>query len=146
VPPLRERKDDLLLTARYLIEKWCGKLQKTIPTMSQGFIEVMKSHDWPGNVRELENAIEYAVNVCDDDVLEIRHLPKRIAIGHEQRLSNVPDALQPSIIRSIAQLEEEAIRSAMALYGRSGEALEDVAKILGISRATLYRKIKTYQL
>ncbi|HSN66934.1 MAG TPA: sigma 54-interacting transcriptional regulator, partial [Fusibacter sp.] len=146
VPPLRERKDDLLLTSRYLVEKWCGKLQKTIPVMSQGFIEVMKSHDWPGNVRELENAIEYAVNVCDDDVLEMRHLPKRIAIGHEQRSSNVPDVLQSSDIRSIAQLEEEAIHSAMALYGRSGEALEEVAKMLGISRATLYRKIKTYKL
>ena len=152
VPPLRDRKDDLLLTARYLVEKWCGKLEKTIPTMSEDFIEVMKSHDWPGNVRELENAIEYAVNVCDDDVLEMRHLPKRIAVGHEQRsisisnTSNTSKTIRPSDIRSISQLEEEAIRSAMTLYGRSGEALEEVAKVLGISRATLYRKIKTYQL
>ena len=146
VPPLRDRKDDLLLTARYLVEKWCGKLHKSLPIMSQGFIDAMNGHDWPGNVRELENAIEYAVNVCDDDILEIRHLPKRFGVGFEKQVPNATHDPQQIEVKSIAKLEEDAIRSAMALYGRSGEALEEVAKALGISRATLYRKIKTYQL
>lgn len=146
VPPLRERKDDLLLTARYLVEKWCGKLHKPVPIMSQGFVDAMNQHDWPGNVRELENAIEYAVNVCDDVVLEIRHLPKRIGNGIHQQKPKVTHNPQQIEVKSIAKLEEDAIRSAMALYGRSGEALEDIAKVLGVSRATLYRKIKTYQL
>ena len=147
VPPLRERKDDLLLTAKYLVEKWCGKLDKEVPMMSQSFIEAMNRHDWPGNVRELENAIEYAVNVCDEDVLEIRHLPRRVSVGYAVLTPSEPHDLQhPIEVRTIAKLEEEAIRAALERFGRSGEALEEVAKVLGISRATLYRKIKTYQL
>jgi len=154
VPPLRDRKDDLLLTATYLVEKWCSKLEKSVPTMSPHFIEAMNQHDWPGNVRELENAIEYAVNVCDDDTLEVRHLPKRVGLGHERKRQNQnSDQLihnarntQTTEFISIAQLEETAIKTAMAHYGRSGEALEVVANVLGISRATLYRKIKTYEL
>ena len=144
VPTLRERKDDLILTAQYMVKKWSAKLQKQTPEMGRDFIEAMKQHHWPGNVRELENAIEYAVNVCDEKCLDRHHLPKRILTDIQSApvQNNEPELM----IKSLAELETEAIHSAILKYGDSGEALEKVAFALGISRATLYRKLKAMRL
>lgn len=144
VPTLRERKDDLILTAQYMVKKWSAKLQKQTPEMGRDFIEAMKQHHWPGNVRELENAIEYAVNVCDEKYLERHHLPKRILTDIQSApvQNNEPELM----IKSLAELETEAIHNAILKYGESGEALEKVADALGISRATLYRKLKAMRL
>ena len=141
VPTLRERKDDLILTAQYMVKKWSGKLQKQMPEMGRDFIEAMVEHNWPGNVRELENAIEYAVNVCDENRLERHHLPKRILTDIQS--APLQNSVSEAKIKTLADLETEAIHDAISCYGESGEALEKVAKALGISRATLYRKLKT---
>ena len=139
IPPLRERHDDILITAEFLVSKCSKKLLRDVPQLTDSFVKMLIAHDWPGNVRELENAIEYAVNVCDDGMLEPRHLPKRLmSMGMASSVG--------STIRTIDALEKEAIANALDYYGRSGEGHEKAAVALGISRATLYRKVKQYQI
>ncbi len=144
IPSLRERPEDLLLTAHYLVQKWCDKLEKQPLLLSIGFTDALMAHHWAGNVRELENAIEYAVNVCDAQKLEVHHLPKRI-LQHHLVDEPVTQPKLSTVIRPLDDLEAEAIKAAIAHYGRHLEGLESAAAALGISRATLYRKIKRYE-
>lgn len=146
VPPLRQRPDDVAITARAMVKKWCGKLQKNVPELSGGFLATLQSHDWPGNVRELENAIEYAVNICDEERLEPHHLPKRLFAEKVYDASNVILSRELSAVKTIEQLEREAISGAIKIFGDSGEGLHRAAEALGISRATLYRKLKQFQI
>lgn len=98
----------------------------------------MAEYSWPGNVRELENAIEYSANVCPDSLIDASYLPDRI-IKHTTALS--PLKPQESV-QSIADLEKNAIVEALKRYGTSNHAKENIARYLGMSRSTLYRKIK----
>ena len=75
VPPLRERKPDVLLLADYFLEKFAREHGKNIKRISTPAIDMLASYHWPGNVRELANAIERAVVVCDSQVIHSHHLP-----------------------------------------------------------------------
>ena len=75
VPPLRERKSDVLLLADYFLEKYAERHGKSIRRISTPAIDMLMSYHWPGNVRELENTIERAVLVCDGNVIHGHHLP-----------------------------------------------------------------------
>ena len=157
IPPLRERTDDLMLTVHYMISKWCTKLLKPLPKISGAFKDALLLHEWPGNVRELENAVEYAINVCEGDRLELWHLPKRFTAVYEKAADKTKDQIvdqqldqqlfqpveqpQNNWLMPLSLLEEKAIHAALEVYGSSGEGVEKAAKSLGISRATLYRKM-----
>jgi sigma-54 dependent transcriptional regulator, acetoin dehydrogenase operon transcriptional activator AcoR len=152
LPPLRNRKEDLLLTADLLTKKWCEQLEKRRMVLSEEAKQLLMVHDWPGNVRELENTIEYAVHVCDDIEIKAYHLPKRLQnlpLGMENRSKlngdiEVSAGVQPEALISLEEAERHLIALALKHYGDSGEGLEKAAVALGISRATLYRKIKLY--
>ena len=147
VPPLRQRPEDIFITAKHMVSKWSIKLNKALPELTNAFLEALMKHDWPGNVRELENAIEYAVNVCDEGKLEPHHLPKRLMSNHVVSAHTLGDVKTvASSIRTIEALEKEAITEVLNYYGRNGEALVNAAEALGISRATLYRKMKQFQI
>src|SRR4029078_11113333 len=75
VPPLRERKPDMLLLADHFLEKFSREHGKVIKRISTPAIDMLTAHHWPGNVRELENALERAVLVCDGQVIHGHHLP-----------------------------------------------------------------------
>jgi Nif-specific regulatory protein len=75
VPPLRERKADLLLLADHFVEKYAKQNQKPVRRISTAAIDLLVSYHWPGNVRELENCIERAVLLCQDKAIEAQHLP-----------------------------------------------------------------------
>ena len=75
VPPLRERKPDILLLADHFVEKFSREHGKKVKRISTPAIDMLASYHWPGNVRELANAIERAVVVCDGQVLHAHHLP-----------------------------------------------------------------------
>jgi Nif-specific regulatory protein len=75
VPPLRERKADLLLLADHFLEKPSRDDQKLIKRVSTPAIDALMNYHWPGNVRELENVLERAVLVCDGQVIHAHHLP-----------------------------------------------------------------------
>lgn len=146
LPPLRERKDDILLILENLIRKYSIKFNKE-PLKIQGeLLEVFKSYSWPGNVRELENIVEYLVNMQDDmgniDEITVTKLRKKFS----KKLKEKNNILKEKNISTLEELEKEMIKQRLEKYGTSKEGKDICAKELGIGIATLYRKIEKYNL
>lgn len=80
IPPLRERKEDIVILVDYLLDKCNTKLEKHINNIDNSSLEVFMNYQWPGNVRELENTIEYAVNMCGSGIIGVTDLPKKLRI------------------------------------------------------------------
>jgi sigma-54 dependent transcriptional regulator, acetoin dehydrogenase operon transcriptional activator AcoR len=161
IPPLRERIGDLESLSGIFLKKHCQRIGKKVNGIEPDALKVMKRYEWPGNVRELENAIEYAVHVSAGKLLCSGDLPKRLRAGALDRAFEAPglpdnadrgfDEDGPGIaetagIRSLNALEAAEIRRAIQAYGKSKAGIEAMTARLGISRATLYRKFKDYNL
>lgn len=138
IPPLRERKEDLVLLINFFLGKYNLIFGKDIKGFAQDALARICEYTWPGNVRELENAIEYSANICPDSLINVSYLPNRIA--------ECPPAVAPmnyqQQIQSIADLERNALVEALNAFGSGSRAIEKAALSLGMSRSTLYRKIK----
>ena len=137
--PLRDRKEDILPLSEFFLTRYNQKLEKSITGFSTHVHDFFYSYDWKGNIREMENMIEYAVNMCDTDEIDISHLPERFIHN------NVIDPLDIRI-SNLESLEKNEIEKAVKQFSRNKEGIEKMVKALGISRATLYRKIKYYKL
>lgn len=136
LPPLRSRGDDVLLLARAFLAKLSDRHGKRVASISNEATERLLAYSWPGNVRELQNAIERAVAVArTTEVLET-DLPSRI---REHRSNDVlVSASNPSELCTLEELERRYIETVMgAVQGSKTEA----ARILGLDRSTLYRKL-----
>lgn len=131
-PPLRERREDIPLLVSYVLEKQCKKLKKPVIGLSQEAMERLCDYDFPGNVRELQNLIERAVLLSDGSRLDLDEwLPR------PSHTSRAAESL------TLTQLEKDHILE--QLQSRKGN-LALVAKDLGISRTTLWRRMKAYQI
>ncbi len=108
MPPLRERKTDILLLADYFLEKYAQENNKEILRFSTPAIDMLMDYHWPGNVRELENCIERAVLLCEEKVIHSYHLPPTLQTGTE---SDTLPAL--SLEDAVANLEKEIIVDAL---------------------------------
>jgi Nif-specific regulatory protein len=108
LPPLRERKTDILLLADFFLEKYAAENSKDIKRFSTPAIDMLMEYHWPGNVRELENCIERAVLLCEEGVIHSYHLPPTLQTGKE---SDTVPAL--SLEDAIANLEREMIIDAL---------------------------------
>jgi Nif-specific regulatory protein len=108
MPPLRERKTDILLLADYFLEKYAKENHKDIRRFSTPAIDMLMQYHWPGNVRELENCIERAVLLCDEGVIHSYHLPPTLQTGTE---SGTLPAL--SLEEAVANLEKEMLIDAL---------------------------------
>ncbi len=104
MPPLRERKTDILLLADFFLEKYSKENGKNIKRFSTPAIDMMMDYHWPGNVRELENCIERSVLLCDSGVIHSYHLPPTLQTGSET--DTLPDL---SLEDAVANLEREMI-------------------------------------
>ncbi len=104
LPPLRERKTDILLLADFFLEKYAAENAKDIKRFSTPAIDMLMEYHWPGNVRELENCIERAVLLCEEGVVHSYHLPPTLQTGKES--DTVPTL---SLEDAIANLEREMI-------------------------------------
>ncbi|WP_282432994.1 sigma 54-interacting transcriptional regulator [Desulfosporosinus sp. Sb-LF] len=142
IPPLRERKEDLKLLIHCFIQKYNLILEKHIQGYTKEALTKMLEYPWPGNVRELENAFEYSANVCTDSLIDVNYLPDRI-IKHA---TTIPVNQHQERIQSIADLERNALTEALNRFGPGSRAKERAARSLGMSRSTLYRKIKEMDL
>jgi len=138
VPPLRERKEDLMLLLYHFLDKYNVILGKQITGFTQEVQRKMLAYPWLGNVRELENAVEYAVNIATKNVIDCTSLSSRVNEYYEQNSSLSRGDVQPTL----AELEKNAIVAALKRFGSTGQAKEKAADSLGISRSTFYRKIK----
>jgi transcriptional regulator with PAS, ATPase and Fis domain len=135
VPPLRERKEDIILFNRFFMEKFAKKLGKNILGFTKAAEEILLNYSWPGNVRELENAIEYAVNLETANLIDCNNLPGRIFASNGK-------LAEDDEFPTISELEKRAIVKAIKKFGNTTEGKELAAKTLGISLTTVYRRLK----
>ncbi|HWX38837.1 MAG TPA: sigma-54 dependent transcriptional regulator [Candidatus Sulfotelmatobacter sp.] len=135
LPPLRERKADIPLLVTTFLEKFSDPA-RPIHTISEDAMRRIVAYDWPGNIRELENAIERAVALGSGPILHAGDLPSNLQYTPPEKLNDV-DELVPLEI-----LERRAIFR--ALQETSGDKLA-AARLLGIGKTTLYRKLKQYE-
>ena len=134
LPPLRERKADIPLLVSTFLEKFSDPA-RPINTISEEAMRRIMSYDWPGNIRELENAIERAVALGSGPILHVGDLPSNLQYAPSDKLGDV-DELVP-----LETMERRAIFR--ALQETSGDKLA-AARLLGIGKTTLYRKLKQY--
>ncbi|MBN8585081.1 MAG: sigma-54-dependent Fis family transcriptional regulator [Ignavibacteria bacterium] len=136
LPSLNERKDDIPILADHFIKKISAKMNKNAALKGDA-IEVLTNHNWPGNVRELENVIERAVISSDTDMLGRHNFKFLVSNGNE--IENIT----PGGNLELKDLEKVHIRKVLE---ENGWNKLQAAKILGIDRKTLYKKIKEYEL
>jgi Nif-specific regulatory protein len=134
MPPLRERKDDILLLANHFIEKHAGKMGKGIRRISTPAINMMMAYHWPGNVRELENCIEHAMLVSGDDAIHGYSLPPTLQIPEA-----TDNAAAATMKMKIQVLERDMIVDALK---RSGGNICAASRELGITERMVRYKIK----
>lgn len=136
LPPLRDRMTDLPLLVTSFLEKFSGP-QDAPRTVSADAMRRLVAYDWPGNVRELENAIERAVALGSGPVVSVADLPSNLHYSSADRLPSKDEVLP------LEELERRAILRTLRETG--GDKLA-AARILGIGKTTLYRKLKQYHL
>jgi two-component system, NtrC family, response regulator HydG len=136
IPPLRERRDDILLLVEAFIERTRLKTKKPLDGICKRSLEVLLDYRWPGNVRELINVIEYAFVVCPEGKILPDHLPVHLTQPNPPPPGPSP---QPST-KEITPDKEQLLQALSAAGGKKTEA----ARLLGISRVTLWKKLKEY--
>lgn len=144
VPPLRERREDIIVLMNHFLNKYNDFLYKSIEGFDADVVDAFYGYYWPGNVRELENAVEYAVNIKMDRNITLDSIPAKI---REHWLQKDINKVENTLLKDqMFSTEREIIASYLEKIRdgrlRKGEA----ARLLGISRITLYRKIKQYGL
>ena len=138
MPPLRDRPGDIPLLIQEFIKRCNRDYEKRILGLSPEAMAMLAEYDWPGNVRELKNVIHRAVVVCTGDAITPQHLPKRIKPGHGPR-RNIVLPVGTSFEEGERKLLETTLQA-------TGNNRRQAAAILGVSRGTLYNKIKKYRL
>lgn len=148
MPPLRERQEDIILLSNAFLKEFAGENGKTVKPLSDQATQALLSYPWPGNVRELRTAIEHGVVMSNGSTVDLTHLPAQLrTTQQEQPESPPPDQPSQPITHiqlvhpgslNLLSLEKEAIRQALRITGDNRTA---AAKLLGISRRTLQRKI-----
>ena len=139
IPPLRERRDDIKLLMYHFLRKYNTFMNRKITGFTKEVEELYMNHNWPGNVRELENAVEYGTNMAFGDTIGIDEVPARL-MRNEDNIMKFQDTDLP-LSEQVKRYEKEIITRKLKKYGISGNAKDTVAKELGLSRATLYRKL-----
>ena len=133
LPPLCERREDIPVLAHHFLKRFALENQKAVTDFAPDAMDFMMTYDWPGNVRELENAVERAVILSSDSCIQRCELPQdRGTAGHG-----------PKRTQSLRDMEQQHI---VAVLAQCGGNHSKAARVLGISRATLYNKVKGYQL
>lgn len=137
IPPLRERKKDIKILVNFFVKKYYISFQMEQKDISTEVYQYFLEYSWLGNIRELRNTIEYCMNIIEENEksIELKHLPPKLLNNKEKDKK----------IKTLAELERDAIQNLLQIYGNSSEAKKIIAKSLGIGIATLYRKIKNLE-
>ena len=134
LPSLRERRGDIPLLINYMIEEYSHKLEKEILGIDENAKQLLINYSWPGNIRE------YSINMSQSKVLTLDSMPKSIMnIDYDKKEEGTEE------IRTLEELEIREIKKALIKYKDYKKDKELAAKSLGISRATLYRKLEKYK-
>ncbi|MCA1589547.1 MAG: sigma 54-interacting transcriptional regulator, partial [Acidobacteria bacterium] len=138
LPPLRERKSDILLLAEHFLEKYEIEHEKRVRRISTPAIDMLMAYHYPGNVRELENAIERAVLVCDSNVIHGHHLPPTLQTA-EISGTGATLSLATAVERYERDMIQDALKSTSGNVAAAARELDSTERILGY-------KIKKYQI
>ena len=143
LPPLRERREDILVLSRYFLNKYNGFMNKKIEDFSQNVQQLFMKYGWPGNVRELENAVEYGVNMTFSKEIQLDAVPPKL-----QHLTTDSGArfFGSTLQDLVKSTEKEILLQKIREYGSSHESKLIIARELGVSRATLYRKLAEHHI
>ncbi len=136
IPPLRERRDDIRPLCGYFLNKFSKEFNKGVNRVADEVVSIFMSYDFPGNVRELEHIIERGVILADGKSIECNHLPMRF---HGAAPTTLDDGKK---FMTLAEMEEKYI---MEVLEASGGNKSKTTKLLGISRAALWRKLKKFK-
>ena len=148
LPPLRERKDDIMALANYFVEKFNKENNKTINRISTPAINMLTSYHWPGNVRELENCVERAVLVCNAEVIRSQDLPPSLQLSEEKNgLSHRTLTLEEAIQNLETEMIIEALKKYHGHQGKTAEQLGTTRRILGykINKYGIIPKLLTHK-
>jgi Nif-specific regulatory protein len=138
LPPLRERKTDILLLADHFLEKYARQNGKRIKRISTPAIDMLMSYHWPGNVRELENVIERAALVCEGNVIHGYHLPPTLQTA-EGSGTVTKMSLEQAVNAFEKDLIQDALKTARGNRARAARMLDTTERILGY-------KVKKYEI
>jgi transcriptional regulator with PAS, ATPase and Fis domain len=133
VPPLRKRRSDIPLLVNYFLNKFNRKFQREIVSVSSDVQDTFLKYSWPGNVRELEHTLEHAYILCHQSIITREHLPLTF---------NVPSDSNGFAVQDLEGEYEEILRA----LEHAGWSRAKAARLLGMSRSTLYRKIEEYRI
>lgn len=140
IPPLRERTEDIPELVQAFIREFSVRYRKPAPKVDPSVMTILMNYNWPGNIRELRNTIERMIILGDTDRITTELLPESI-VSSAQGVQDSPPAASSAIKPSIEMEEQELIKSALSkTFGNKSAA----AKMLGISRGTIYNKMKEY--
>jgi PAS domain S-box-containing protein len=137
IPSLSDRREDIPYLVERFVQRFNAKRGKEISGVTPAVMEVLMRHDFPGNVRELENIIEYGFVLCHDRLIDLHHLPEDLQAGAQ----HAETASVSSPNSKLKWAEAEVIRTALT---RSGGAIGKAAEELGISRTTMWRKMRSF--
>ncbi len=140
LPPLRERRSDIPLLVDHFIRRYNRMFKKNIQGMDDEAMQLIMQHDWPGNVRELNNLIEYLENIVDSGKLGVGDLPVQFQRIADTR-RDAADTLRSRLEAYEKRLLQSYLQNCDATTG-----MRDLAQQLGVSRATLYRKLAAFGL
>ncbi|MCG8485429.1 MAG: sigma 54-interacting transcriptional regulator [Clostridia bacterium] len=144
IPPLRERKDDILLLMQHFLKKYNIFMNKDITDFSDEVKKIYLNYEWNGNVRELENAVEYGVNMTFGNKIGLDAVPLRLT-RHDHSTTTIIDNGLP-LNEQVRLFEREILMKKLKEYGNTQKAKLKIADDLGVSRATLYRKLSELEL
>lgn len=134
LPPLRERHDDIPLLVEHFRKKFNLKFKKNIEAISADVLKAFLKYPWPGNVRELEHTMEHAFVLCNSNIITFDTLPPEFM------------AIPTSLRRPVKENKEDESRTVREALKKTAWNKAKAARLLGIDRVTLYRKIKKYNL
>ncbi|MCK5712638.1 MAG: sigma 54-interacting transcriptional regulator, partial [Hyphomicrobiaceae bacterium] len=152
LPPLRERKEDMIAIAQAFLKKRCQAQNKVLKTLSSETIKLFQKYAWPGNVRELQNVLEQVVLLSDDDIIEPSSLPDdflKNATGSSRRQLDSLEALARQMVESGGYSKANPLMPQLEalLAAKMAEHIQSKSKaasLLGITKPTLYTRLRGY--
>jgi len=138
LPPLRDRRDDIQALVSHFLRRFNRRFHRDVRGMSPDALAALSAYSFPGNVRELENLIERAYAMGAREQIALTDLP---TLGRSPMVTPAASTGGPQTVPTLAEVERELILKALAVYKDDKEA---AAKALGISRRTIYRRLKEY--
>jgi two-component system response regulator AtoC len=142
LPPLRERREDILPLARFFLEKYATEFGYVFAGIEADCADCLTNYEWSGNVRELENAMERAVVLSGGKIIALKHLPKEMLLSEPQTTTTLASTIDVRDLNSqVEQFEKSIIKQALL---KTGDNKAKAAQLLEISERSLWYKIKKY--